>query len=164
MKLAVLAVLALLLGLTLPGTAVTQPPACFPPTPTRARLPVDVDAFQVRPEGAFVWVVLAYHNPTATPLYIGLHQWANACTQLVDDVHTTYTLLQTVGMGYGYNPPTWLTLAPDARATVAFLFRAEAPGATSPRQYTLLSEQLMRRDEATPITTFTIALPNLLPH
>jgi len=111
---------------------------------------VDVDAFQVRPEGALVWVVLAYHNPTATPLHIGLHQWANACTQLVDDVHITYTLLQTVGMGYGSDPRDWLTLAPDARATVTFLFRAADPGDTPPRRYTLRSAQLMRRDEATP--------------
>jgi hypothetical protein len=156
--------LVLLLGLGLPGIALSQAPACFPLRPSRARPPVDVDAFQVRPEGALVWVVLAYHNPTATPLHIGLHQWANACTQLVDDVRTTYTLLQTVGMGYGSDPRDWLTLAPDAHATVTFLFRADDPGDTPPRRYTLRSEQLMRRDEATPITTFTIALPTLLLH
>ena len=125
---------------------------------------MDVEAVQVRPEGALVWVILAYHNPTATPLHLGLHQWANACTQLVDDVHNTYTLLQTVGMGYGYDPRDWLTLAPDARATVAFLFRAEAPGDTATRRYTLTSPQLVRRDEATPVTVFTVALRDLLPH
>ena len=157
-------VLALLLGCALTCTAVAQPPACFPPRPSRAPLPVDVEAVQVRAEGALVWVILAYHNPTATPLHLGLSQWANACTQLVDDVHTTYTLLQTVGIGYGYDPRDWRTLAPDARATVAFLFRAEAPGDTAPRQYTLTSAQLARRDEATPVTAFTVALRGLLPH
>jgi hypothetical protein len=158
------AVLALFLGCVLACTAVAQPPACVPPRPLRARLPVDVEAVQVRAEGALVWIILAYHNPTATPLHLGLHQWANACTQLVDDVHTTYTLLQTVGLGYGYDPRDWRTLAPEGRARVAFLFRAEAPTDTVPRRYALTSAQLVRRDEATPVTAFTVILRDLLPH
>jgi hypothetical protein len=158
-----LSALVLLVGLALPGPAVAQPPACFPLRPPRVPLLVDVDAVQVRTEGALVWLMLAYHNPTTTPLHIGLRQWPNACTQLVDDVHTTYTLLQTVGMGYGYDPQPWLTLPPDGRATVVFLFRANDPTGTSPTRYTLLSEQLLRRDEAAPVTAFTVVLRNLLP-
>src|SRR5690242_9595269 len=95
-----LAALALLLGLALPSLA-AQSPACVLDRRSHASIPVTIEAPQVRTEGALVWVLLAYHNPTATPLHIGLQQWVNACTQLVDDVHNTYTLLQTVGIGYG---------------------------------------------------------------
>jgi hypothetical protein len=158
-----LSALALLLGLALPGLA-AQLPACMPQQGPDAPFPANIEAPQVHTEGLLVWILLAYHNPTATPLHIGLHQWANACTQLVDDVHNTYTLLQTVGIGYGYDPQYWLTLAPDGRATVVFLFRAEAPAATPPTRYTLRSTQLWRRDDATPVTAFMVALPDLIPH
>jgi hypothetical protein len=158
-----LSALALLLGLALPGRA-AQLPACFLERRHHDRAPVSIEAPQVRTEGPLVWVLLAYHNPTATPLHIGLQQWANACTQLVDDVHNTYTLLQTVGMGFGYDPRYWLTLAPEGHATVVFLFRAEAPAATPPTRYTLRSEQFWRGDETTPITAFTVAFPDLVPH
>ena len=159
-----LSALVLLLGLALPSPALSPPPACRPLRPSRAPLPVAVEVTQVRAEGALVWIILAYHNRTATPLHLGLQQWANACTQLVDDVANTYTLLQTVGIGYGDDPWSWLTLAPDGQMRVAFLFRAEAPAATAPTQYTLTSAQLARHDEAAQATPFTVALRGLLPH
>jgi hypothetical protein len=124
---------------------------------------VDVEATQVRTEGALVWILLTYHNPTATPLHLSLQQWVNACTQLVDDTNTTYTLLQTVGIGYGYTRD-WLTLAPDGQARVVLLFRANDPADSVPRRYTLTSAQLVRHDEATAVTTFTVALHDLLPN
>src|SRR5262249_36507510 len=77
-----LGALMLVLGVRVPGTGLSQPPACFPLGPSRGPLPVDVEVAQVRTDGALVWILLAYHNPTATPLHLGLHQWANACTQL----------------------------------------------------------------------------------
>jgi hypothetical protein len=132
--------------------------------PSRAPLPVDVKVAEVRTEGPLVWILLAYHNPTATPLHLGLQQWANACTQLVDDARTTYTLLQTVGIGYGSDLRNWLTLEPDGQARVVFLFRANDPADAAPRRYTLTSAQLVRHDKATATTPFTVALRDLLPH
>jgi hypothetical protein len=158
-----LSALALLLGLALPSFA-TQLPACFRERRPLAPAPVNIEVPEVRTEGSLVWILLVYHNPTTLPLYIGLEPWANACTQLVDDVHNTYTLLQTLGIGYGSDPRHWLTLAPAGHATVVFLFRAEAPAVTPPTRYTLRSAQLWRRDEATPVTTFRVALPDLVPH
>lgn len=159
-----LATLVLVLALGLPGTVLSRPPACFPIPQSRAPLPVDVEATEVRTEGLLVWVLLTYHNPTPTPLHLGLQQWANACTQLVDDARTTYTLLQTVGIGYGYDLRNWLTLAPDGQARVVLLFRANDPTDSVPRRYTLTSAQLVRHDEATAATPFTVALRDLLPH
>jgi len=145
--------LAIILGLTL--TASAQP---------RQPLPVDVEAFHVRTEGAFVLVILAYHNPTATPLAIGLQQWANAFTHLDDDVHNSYTLIQTLGIGYGYDPRDWLTLDAQGRATAAFLFRAEDPANTPPTRYTFTSGQQLRSADAPKIAAFTVALRDLVPH
>jgi hypothetical protein len=159
-----LAALVLVLMLGLPGTVISRPPACFPIRPSRAPLPVDVKAAEVRTEGPLVWILLAYHNPTATPLHLGLQQWANACTQLVGDAHTTYTLLQTVGIGYGYDLRNWLTLPPDGQARVVFLFRANDPTDPAPRRYTLTSAQLVQHDEATAATPFTVVLHDLFPH
>ena len=158
-----LAALVLVLGLGLPGTVIARPPVCFPIRPSRAPLPVDVEATQVRTEGPLVWILLTYHNPTATPLHLSLQQWVNACTQLVDDTHTTYTLIQAVGISYGYERD-WLTLAPDGQARVVFLFRANDPADYAPRRYTLMSAQLARHDEASAVTTFTVAFRDLLPH
>ena len=159
-----LAALVLVLMLGLPETVISRPPACFPIRPSRAPLPVDVEATQVRTEGPLVWILLTYHNPTAMPLHLGLQQWANACTQLVDDARTTYTLLQTVGIGYGSALRNWLMLEPDGQASVVFLFRANDPADSAPRRYTLTSAQLVRHDEATVATSFTVALRDLLPH
>ena len=158
-----LAALVLVLALGLPGTVISHPPACFPIPRSRAPLPVDVEATEVRTEGPLVWILLTYHNPTAMPLHLGLQQWANACTQLADDVRTTYTLLQTVGVGHEYDLRNWLTLAPDGQARVVLLFRANDPTDSASRRYTLTSAQLVRRDEATEVTTFTVALRDLLP-
>jgi hypothetical protein len=124
---------------------------------------VDVEVTEVRTEGSLVWILLTYHNPTTTPLHLGLQQWTNACTQLVGDAHTTYTLLQTVGIGYGYDPRNWLTLAPHGQARVVFFFRANDPADPVPRRYTLTSAQLVQHDEAPAATPFTVVLRDLLP-
>ena len=94
--------------------------ACAPRPP----VPVAIDGVTVRTEGAFVLVSLAYANPTATPLTIGLQPRANARTHLADDTHQSYTLMATFGIGYGADPHDWLALAPQEHATVSFLFRA----------------------------------------
>jgi hypothetical protein len=111
----------------------------------------------VRTEGAFVLVNLAYANPTATPLTIGLQPWANARTQLADDTPQSYTLLATFGIGYGSDQRDWLALAPQEHATVSFLFGANDRTAPPPTRYTFTSEQQMR-STATTIVPFTLAL------
>ena len=158
--------LAIILCLTLIHTALAQPPPPPPTKPTRhfTPLPVDVEVLHVRLEGAFVLVTLAYHNTTATPLSIGLQQWANAFTRLGDDAHNSYTLLQTSGIGYGYDPRYWLTLDPQGSATAAFLFRAEDPAATPPTRFTFTSGQQLRSSDAPQAAPFTVSLPNLTPH
>ena len=145
--------LAIILGLTL--TASAQP---------RQPLPVNVEALHVRTEGAFVLVILAYHNPSATPLTIGLQQWANAFTRLGDDAHNSYTLIQTSGIGYGYDARDWFMLDAQGHATAAFLFRAEDPANTPPTRYTFTSGQQLRSADAPTSTTFTVSLGNLTPH
>jgi len=147
--------LAIILCLVLTLTVLAQP---------RQPLPVDVEALHVRTEGAFVLVVLSYHNPAATPLAIGLQQWANAFTHLDDDVHNSYTLIQTLDIGYGYDPRYWLTLDAQGRATAAFLFRAEAPADTPPARYTFTSGQQLRRADASTIAAFTVSFRDLVPH
>jgi len=126
-------------------------------------LPVAVEGLQVRIEGVFVLVILAYHNTTATPLSIGLQQWANAKTQLVDNVHNSYTLLQTFGIGYGYDRQYWLVLDAHGHATAAFLFRAEDPSNQKATRYTLTSGQQVISDAPTAVGLFTIALRDLTP-
>jgi len=145
--------------------ASAQPPQ---PATLRARqglspLPLAVESREVRVEGAFVLITLAYHNLTATPMTIGLQPWANAGTRLGDDVRNSYTLLQTVGIGYGYDRRYWLVLEAHGHATVALLFRVEAPAANKATRYTLTSEQLLNIDATTPAGRFTIALRDLTP-
>ena len=86
-----LAAVVLVLMLGLPGTVISRPPACFPIRPSRAPLPVDVKAAEVRSEGPLVWVLLAYHNPTATPLHLGLPAVGEclyaACGRCPHDLH-----------------------------------------------------------------------------
>jgi len=117
----------------------------------------------VRIEGVFVLVILAYHNTTATPLSIGLQQWANAKTQLVDNVHNSYTLLQTFGIGYGYDRQYWLVLDAHGHATAAFLFRAGDPSNKKATRYTLTSGQQVIVDDPATAGLFTIALRDLTP-
>jgi hypothetical protein len=145
--------------------ASAQPPqpATLSPAKGVPPLPIAVEGLQVRIEGVFVLVILAYHNTTATPLSIGLQQWANARTHLVDDVHNSYTLLQTFGIGYGYDRRYWLALDAHGHATVAFLFRAEDPSDKKATRYTLTSGQQVINDDATTGSIFTIALRNLTP-
>ena len=95
--------------------AATQQPVSTHVTQEVTQLRVDVERLQTTPDGLYVLVTLAYHNPTATPRTIGLHQWANAHTQLGDNVHQHYTLVQTLGIGYGYDRHDWLVL--EAMAT-----------------------------------------------
>ncbi len=148
-------VLAIILCLTLTLTVSAQP---------RQPLSVNVEALHVRTVGAFVLVMLAYHNPTTTPLTIGLQQWVNAFTHLDDDAHHSYTLIQTSGIGYGYDPRDWLTLDAQGRATAAFLFRAEDPPGTPPTRYTFTSGQQLRSADTPKIAAFTVSLRNLTPH
>ena len=145
--------IVLCLALTLTVAAHPRPP-----------LPVDVKALHLRIDGAFVLVVLAYYNPTATPLTIGLQQWANAFTQLSDDAHNSYTLMQTSDIGYGYDPRDWLTLDAQGRATATFLFRAENLAGTLPTRYTFTSGQQLRSNDAVNSVPFTVSLGNLTPH
>ena len=147
--------LAIILCLILSLTVLAQP---------RQPLSVDVEALHLRTEGAFVLVILAYHNPVATPLAIGLQQWANAFTHLDDDVHNSYTLIQTLGIGYGYDPRYWLTLDAQGRATAGFLFRAEDPAGTPPTRYTFTSGHQLRSADAPKVAAFTVSLRNLVPH
>ena len=126
-------------------------------------LPVAVEGLQVRIEGVFVLVILAYHNTTGTPISIGLQQWANATTHLVDDVHNSYTLLQTFGIGYAYDWRYWLVLEAHGHATAAFLFRAEDPSDKKATRYTLTSGQQVIIDDTTTEGIFTIALRDLTP-
>jgi hypothetical protein len=132
-------------------------------TPARPPVPVAIDSVTVRTEGAFVLVSLAYANPTATPLTIGLQPWANARTQLADDTPQSYTLMDTFGIGYGGDRHDWLALAPQEHATVSFLFRANDRTATPPTRYTFTSEQQMRSGDATTVVPFTLALSPSVP-
>jgi hypothetical protein len=149
------------LGALLPACAPLRPFTSSPPA--RPPLPVAMDGVTVQTEGAFVLVRLAYTNPTATPLTIGLQQWANARTHLEDDTHQSYTLLATFGIGYGDDRQDWLALAPQGHATVSFLFWAEDPAATPPTRYTLTSGQQMRSGDATTIVPFTLSLSQSVP-
>lgn len=133
--------------------------ACAPRPP----VPVAIDGVTVRTEGAFVLVSLAYANPTATPLIIGLQPRANARTHLADDTHQSYTLMATFGIGYGADPHDWLALAPQEHATVSFLFRANDLTAPSPTRYTLTSEQQLRSGDAMPVVPFTLTLTPSIP-
>jgi hypothetical protein len=126
-------------------------------------LPLVVEAREVRIEGAFVLVILAYHNPTATPLSIGLQPWGNATTRLGDDVHNSYTLLQTFGIGYGAARRDWLGLEAHGHATVALLFRVEAPVDTIATRYTLTSGQQLIVGDTPTADRFTVALRDLTP-
>ena len=158
--------LCLLVCLTcaiLMASAQSPQPATLIPTKGVTPLPVAVEGLQVRVEGAFVLVTLAYHNTAATPLSIGLQQWANARTNLQDDVHNSYTLLQTFGIGYGYDRRDWLALETHGHATVAFLFRAEDLFSKKATRYTLTSGQLVSIDGTTTEGLFTVALRNLTP-
>jgi len=163
MKLYALAII-LCLALTLTVSAQPAQPTSANSTQHFAPLPVDVEVLHVRTEGAFVLIILAYHNTTATPLTIGLQQWANAFTRLGDDLYNSYTLMQTSGIGYGYDPRYWLTLEPQGGATAAFLFRAEDPAATPPARFTFTSGQQLRSSEDPKVATFTVSLRNLTPH
>jgi len=158
--------LTIILCLTLACTVLAQPPQPTPTNPTQHFTPlhVDVELLHVRPAGAFVLVMLAYHNTTATPLTIGLQQWANAFTHLGDEAHNNYTLIQTSGIGYGYDPRDWLTLDAEGRATATFLFRAEDPADTPPTRYTFSSGQQLRSNDAPKVAPFTVSLRNLTPH
>ena len=131
--------------------------------PARPPVPVAIDGVTVRTEGAFVLVSLAYANPTATPLTIGLRPWANAHTQLADDTPQSYTLMTTFGIGYGGDPHDWLALAPQEHATVSFLFRANDFTATPPTRYMFTSGQQMRSGDATTVVPFTLALSPSVP-
>ena len=131
--------------------------------PARPPIPVAIDGVTVRTEGAFVLVSLAYANPTATPLTIGLQPWANARTQLADDTPQSYTLMATFGIGYGGAPHDWLALAPQEHATVSFLFRANDFIATPPTRYTFTSGQQLRSGDATTVVPFTLALSPSVP-
>ena len=145
--------------------AAAQPPqpATLLATQGVSPLPLAVEGLQVRIEGAFVLVMLAYHNPTATPIAIGLQPWPNATTHLVDDVRNSYTLLQTFGIGYGYDRRSWLVLEAHGHATVALLFRVENPAAKTATRYTLTSEQQLIIADTTTTGRFTIALRDLTP-
>jgi hypothetical protein len=156
--------LTLIISLTcaiLTASAQSPQPAILTPTKGVTALPVAVEGLEVRVEGTFVLVTLAYHNATATPLSIGLQQWANAMTGLVDDVHNSYTLLQTFGIGYGYDRRYWLALEAHGYATATFLFRAEDPSSKQATRYTLTSGQQVIADDPTTGGLFTIALRNL---
>jgi len=147
----------LLCGMGAILTACAPLPPFTASTPVRTPWPVAIDGITVRTEGAFVLVSLAYANPTATPLTIGLQQWANARTHLDDDTHNSYTLMTTYGIGYGDDRQDWLALAPQGHATVSFLFRAEGPIATAPTRYTFTSGQQMHSGDATPVVPFTLS-------
>ena len=158
--------LSLILCLTctiLIASAQPPQPATLIDTKGVTPLPVAVEGLQVRIEGAFVLIILAYSNTTATPISIGLQQWANATTRLVDDVHNSYTLLQTFGIGYGYDRHYWLMLDAHGHATAAFLFRAEDPSDKRATRYTLTSGQQVIIDDTTTEGIFTIALRDLTP-
>jgi hypothetical protein len=127
-------------------------------------LRVDVEGLQTTLDGLYVLVTLAYHNPTATPRTIGLHQWANAHTRLRDDLHQSYTLLQTFGIGYGYDRRDWLTLDAQGHATAAFLFRIGDPRGRKVTFYTFTSEQQIVSDDPHRLIPFVIALDHLTPH
>ena len=163
MKALALSLIVGLAGAILIASAQPPQPATLIPTKGITPLPMTVEGLQVRVEGAFVLVTLAYHNTTATPLSIGLQQWANATTQLVDDVHNSYTLLQTFGIGYGYDRRDWLVLEAHGHATASFLFRAEDPSGKQATRYTLTSGQQVSIDGTTTEGIFTVALRNLTP-
>jgi hypothetical protein len=131
--------------------------------PARPPVPVAIDRVTVRTEGAFVLVSLAYANPTATPLTIGLQPWASARTQLADDTPQSYTLMATFGIGYGGDPHDWLALAPQEHATVSFLFRANDRTASPPTRYTFTSEQQLRSGDAMSVVPFTLDLSPSVP-
>ena len=131
--------------------------------PARPPVPVVIDGVTVRTEGAFVLVSLAYANPTATPLTIGLQPWASARTQLADDTPQSYTLMATFGIGYGGDPHDWLALAPQEHATVSFLFRANDRTASPPTRYTFTSEQQLRSGDAMSVVPFTLDLSPSVP-
>jgi hypothetical protein len=126
-------------------------------------LPLAVEAHEVRIEGAFVLVILAYHNPTATPMSIGLQPWGNATTRLGDDVRNSYTLLQTFGIGYGSARRYWLGLEAHGHATVALLFRVENPTDKKATRYTLTSGQQLIVGDTPTADRFTVALRDLTP-
>ena len=163
MKALVLSPIVCLTCAILIASAQPPQPATLISTKGVTSLPVAVEGLQVRIEGAFVLVILAYHNTTATPISIGLQQWANAKTQLVDNVQNSYTLLQTFGIGYGYDRRYWLMLDAHGQATAAFLFRAEDPSDKKATRYTLTSGQQVIIDDTTTEGIFTIALRNLTP-
>src|SRR5262249_22112567 len=125
------------------------------------QLRVDGEGLQTTPDGLYVLVTLTYHNPTATPRTIGLHQWANAHTRLRDDLRQSYTLLQTFGIGYGYDRRDWLTLDTQGHAAVAFLFRIEDPRDRKATSYTFTSEQQIVSDDPHRLIPFTIRLDHL---
>ena len=131
--------------------------------PDNTPLPVAIESVDVRTEGAFALVSLTYHNATATPLSVGLQQWANARTRLVDDARNSYTLLQTSGIGYGDDRRYWLALDPEGRAKASFLFRAEAPTDIRPTRYTFSSGQRLVGAEPDAVVSFTLSLPGLTP-
>lgn len=81
--------LALLLGLIAVTHTVAAPqqPISTHVTQEVTQLRVDVEGPRTTPDGLYVLVTLTYHNPTATPRTIGLHQWANTHNQLGDDPH-----------------------------------------------------------------------------
>jgi hypothetical protein len=158
--------LSLFLGLTctiLTASAQPPQPATLIAPKGAAPLPVAVEGLQVRIEGAYVLVILAYHNTTAAPISIGLQQWANATTSLVDNAYNSYTLLQTFGIGYGYDRRYWLMLDAHGQATAAFLFRAEDPSDKKATRYTLSSGQRVSIDDTTAAGMFTITLRDLIP-
>ncbi len=144
--------------------AAPQQPISTHVTQEVAQLQVDVEGLQTTPDGLYVLVTLASHNPTATPHTIGLHQWANAHTQLGDNMHQRYTLVQTFGIGYGYDRHDWLALDAHSHATAAFLFRIEDPRDRKATSYTFISEQQIVGDDPHRLIPFAIALDHLTPH
>jgi len=158
--------LTLLLGLiavTRTAAAPQKPISTHVPREV-AQLQVDAAGLQTTPDGLYVLVTLTYHNPTATPRIIGLHQWANAHTQLGDNVQQHYTLVQTFGIGYGYDRHDWLALDAHGHATAAFLFRIEDPTDRKATSYTFTSEQQIVGDDPHRLISFAIALDRLTPH
>ena len=157
---------ALLLGLIAVSRTIAPPqqPVSTHVTQEVTQLRVDVERLQTTPDGLYVLVTLAYHNPTATPRTIGLHQWANAHTQLGDNVHQHYTLVQAFGIGYGYDRHDWLVLEPHGHATAALLFRIEDPTDRKATSYTFTSEQQVIGDDPHRLIPFAIALDHLTPH
>ena len=100
MRLLFLTLLLGLIAVTRTAAAPQKPISTHVPREV-AQLQVDAAGLQTTPDGLYVLVTLTYHNPTATPRTIGLHQWANAHTQLGDNVQQHYTLVQRLGSAMG---------------------------------------------------------------